>query len=117
MKVVEWGTKLLLLPAYLLICLFRLAKVNYVLFGVGIYDDVVESVGKWVFLLFEKITRINSIRFRFPVGWIILSIIIVIAAWYMAIYPEMEGSLIQKYVTSAFNQYYSLQQWILSFSG
>lgn len=116
-KIVEWGTKLLLLPAYLLISLFRLIKVNYAPFGVGIYDDIIESICRWPFLLFESITKIKSDGFRFPIGWVFLSMIIVVAAWYLAISPDVEGGLTQKYIFSAFNQYYILQQWAFSFSG
>ncbi len=116
MKLAEWLTRLLLLPEYLFTSLLRLIRINYIP-GAGFYDDVMEAIGRFLYKAFEKITLVEKKNIPYPIGWILLFMALSVGAWFLALAPEMRGTLTSLYIARFFTWYYSLQYQALSYLG
>lgn len=111
-KLTEWLVKLLLLPEFLLTSLFRLLNTNSPP-GTDSYDDLVEAVGNGLQTFFKKASSFQERNIKFPMGWIMLLMILVIVLWYMREVPDYQNTTFSEYVDWGFGLYYELQARVL----
>lgn len=111
-KLTEWLVKLLLLPEFLLTSLFRLVKIGS-LPGTDSYDDIVEAIDNALQSFFRKVSSFEERKIKFPTGWIILLMILVIVLWYMQEIPDYQNTTFSEYVDKGFGLYYKLQSTVL----
>lgn len=113
-KLTEWLVKLLLLPEFLFTSSFRLLKIGSVP-GADFYDDIIEAIGNALHSFFSKISTFQNIKIKFPTGWIILSMILVIVLWYMRETPEYQNTTFSEYVNWGFGLYFDLQSKVFRY--
>lgn len=104
----ELLVRLFLLPEYILMRLLRLFSIEYIP-GAGMYDDVVQAAGGFVYKGFEKLKYVRKSDFPYPARWIFLFIIIVIVAWYAQSMPDLQGSVTSSYIEKFFSWYGELR--------
>lgn len=112
MKLTEWLIKFLLLPEHLATSFFHWIKLGD-LPGAVTYDDLVLSVGEVIYKFFQKISTFQEKNLKFPVGWILLSVILIIVIWYMREVPDYQNTTFSEYVDWGFGLYYNLQSKVL----
>lgn len=111
-KLTEWLIKLLLLPEFLLTSAVRSVKIGS-LPGTDSYDDIVEAIGNTLQSFFRKAQSFQEKNIKFPMGWIILLMILVVVLWYMREVPDYKNTTFSKYVDWGFGLYYELQSKVL----
>lgn len=116
MKLAEWGTRLLLLPEFLLMQFLRLVNIKYIP-GAGVYDDIVLAIGGGLNKFFGWLKSIEKKDFTYPGGLIFLVMIVVVIAWYLMSTQEMMGTLTSGYIAQFFTWYFDLESWALSYVG
>ncbi|WP_448337226.1 hypothetical protein [Chloroflexus aurantiacus] len=112
MKLVELAVRMFLLPEYLVSSLFRRLKLRS-LPGIDIYDELVEAVGRSTYNMFERISKIQERKIRFPVFLTILIVSIPIAAWYLRYYAVLQDSPVGSYIDRGFTAYEQLKRLVL----
>lgn len=111
-KLTEWIVRLLLLPEFLITSFFRWIKVGSVP-GTDTYDDFIESIGEVLHNFFMKVSTFQDKNIKFPMGWVILIMILVVVLWYMREVPDYQRTTFSEYVDWGFGLYYQLQSKVL----
>jgi len=112
-RVAEWITRMLLLPEFLLMRVLRLINIQYAP-GAGIYDDIVQFIGKSLHAFFDFFVKMEKKEIRYPRGLVFLLMVVISAVWYLVFLPELNGSLTQDYVLGFFSWYIDMEAWAFS---
>jgi hypothetical protein len=111
-KITEWMVKLFLLPEYLFTSFFRLLHIKSVP-GTEAYDNAIVGAGGAIAKFLGNAQNIKHKKMRFPFWWIILILVIVVAAWFLQFLPSLRGTTTLRYIQKVFNLYLSLKHYFV----